>query len=163
MRTQQVCTALHTMGLEGGFADGKHDDRRSGPAIGRGPMGGMLFFAAVYAPLIFLRLEGPTAGRFLRQVFPVYYATMGICSAVSAMALAVGTAPAVMDSMVLVVVSAGFWIARLWLVPNTNRARDASLAGDTQAARQFSRLHRASVILNAIQLLAVVLGRFVSR
>jgi hypothetical protein len=49
--------------------------------------GGMLFFAAAMAPLIFTRLPLPVAGGFIRQAFPVYYA---YCLATGGIAL-VGT------------------------------------------------------------------------
>lgn len=37
-----------------------------------------------------------------------------------------------------------------------NRARDAELAGDTQAARHFKWLHQISVLINNVQWLAVL-------
>ena len=43
-----------------------------------GLWGGMLFFAAVFAPLVFLRLAPDVAGRFIRAVFPVYYLAMAV-------------------------------------------------------------------------------------
>ena len=60
--------------------------------------GGMLFFAAVFAPLVFIKLDAETAGRFIRQVFPVYYLSMGIVSAVAAIAVSVSPS---MDSFSL--------------------------------------------------------------
>ena len=59
-------------------------------AVG-GLWGGMAFFAAVYAPLVFIKLEAGVAGQFIRQVFPVYYLAMGVTSAVAAAALALGS------------------------------------------------------------------------
>ncbi len=35
-------------------------------------LGGMGFFAAVLAPLVFTRLPAEVAGRFVRSVFPAY-------------------------------------------------------------------------------------------
>ena len=129
-----------------------------------GLWGGMLFFAAVYAPLIFLRLEAETAGRFIRLVFPMYYLAMGITSLVAAAALLLVERNALADAAVMLVVCAGFWIARQVLMSLVNRARDAHLAGDTAAGIHFGRLHRTSVAINAVQLLAAaaVLLRFMS-
>jgi hypothetical protein len=40
--------------------------------------GGMTFFSAVMAPLVFDKLPLKVAGPFIRQVFPWYYLTMGV-------------------------------------------------------------------------------------
>ena len=101
-------------------------------AVG-GLWGGMVFFAFVYAPLIFWKLEASAAGQFIRQVFPVYYLALGVSSAIAAAALAL--------------VCAGFWVVRQSLVPIINRTRDASLAGDARAGRQFKRLKLPSPII----------------
>ncbi len=129
-----------------------------------GLWGGMLFFAAVYAPLVFLRLEADTAGRFIRQVFPAYYLAMGVTSLVAASALLLVDRNAVVDAVTMLVVGGGFWFARQVLMPLVNRARDAQLAGDSAARTRFARLHRASVTINVVQLLAsaAVLLRFMS-
>ena len=124
--------------------------------------GGMVFFACVYAPLIFTKLEPDTAGRFIRQVFPVYYLAMGITSAVAAAALALGTTHGPRDIAAMACVCAGFWMARQWLMPTINRTRDSYLSGDANADRKFKRLHGLSVLINTVQLVAVlvVLIRF---
>lgn len=124
--------------------------------------GGMVFFAFVYAPLIFIKLEADTAGRFIRQVFPVYYLAMGIASGVSATALALGTTHGQSDITALACVCAGFWVARQWLMPAINRTRDAHLSGGANASVRFKRLHGLSVLINTVQLVAVlvVLVRF---
>ena len=49
--------------------------------------GGMIFFAAVVAPLVFTRLPAEHAGRFIRAFFPVYYLYVLISSTVAAIAL----------------------------------------------------------------------------
>ena len=53
------------------------------------------------------------------------------------------------------VVAAAFLFAWLWLMPHINAARDASPGGNGLAAR-FGRLHRLSVVINAIQMVAVL-------
>ncbi|MEM7405710.1 MAG: DUF4149 domain-containing protein [Pseudomonadota bacterium] len=125
--------------------------------------GGMLFFAAVYAPLVFIKLEAAVAGPFIRQVFPVYYLAMGITSAVAACALAFGSKHTVADVVALALVCAGFMLVRQVLMPRINRDRDAELAGDAAAGKRFHRGHQTSVAVNALQLLTVlvVLVRFV--
>lgn len=128
-----------------------------------GLWGGMAFFSAVYAPLVFIKLNAETAGRFIRQVFPAYYLAMGVASLVAAGALAAGSTHGTADVGLMILVFAGFLVARQGLMPLINRKRDAHLAGDEAAGKQFQSLHRLSVIINTIQLLIVfvVLVRFV--
>ncbi len=122
--------------------------------------GSMMFFSAVMAPLIFVKLGGEAAGRFIRQVFPWYYLVVIVLAAVGAAALAV---PRPVDAAVLGAVAAVGVAARQVLMPMINRARDAMLAGDAASKTRFSRLHRLSVWINAAQIVAVavVLARFV--
>lgn len=131
-------------------------------AVG-GLWGGMAFFAAVYAPLVFIKLEAEVAGQFIRQVFPAYYLAMGVTSLVAAAALAAGSTHGTGDVGLMILVFAGFLVVRQGLMPLINRTRDRHLAGDEAAGKQFQSLHRLSVIINTIQLLVVflVLVRFV--
>jgi hypothetical protein len=114
--------------------------------------GGMLFFAAVVAPLVFAKLPAPTAGAFIRQLFPVYYLVMAGLTALAALA-ATGVSSA--DALVLTAVSAGFVYARVGLLPRIDQARERATAGDASAALRFRRLHRAGTVLNGLQLIAV--------
>jgi hypothetical protein len=114
--------------------------------------GGMLFFAAVVAPLVFAKLPAPIAGAFIRQLFPVYYVVMAGCCAVAALC---ATALSSADALVLSAVCAGFLYARIGLLPRIDQARERAAGGDPQAAARFRRLHRASTVLNALQLVAV--------
>lgn len=121
--------------------------------------GGMLFFAAVYAPLVFARLPEDQAGRFIRAVFPVYYLVMGLTTLLAAVLLFAATRLAV-ESGALALVAAGFAFARQVLIPRINRYRDQG----APAEESFNRLHRFSVILNFVQFLLVtaVLVRLVA-
>ena len=107
-------------------------------------LGGMVFFAFVFAPLVFTKLPGKTAGGSIRDVFPVYYVTFAAVSLIAA-ALA---APRI-DAAVLAVVGVLFLLARYWLMPKINTARDR---GDDP---RFNGLHRLSVVINAAQMIAV--------
>jgi Domain of unknown function (DUF4149) len=123
-------------------------------AITAALFGGMLFFAAVMAPLIFRLLPDTMAAAFIRQVFPVYYLVMAATAMLGAAAAA---QPNTIAAALLVVVAVGFLYARFWIMPRVNRMRDAELAGEPGAAVGFRRMHRQSVLLNVAQLL-VVLG-----
>ena len=118
--------------------------------------GGMTFFSAIMAPLVFTKLPMDTAGAFIRQVFPWYYLSMGATTLVALIALAIGESESAAWEFALVaVVLAGFVLARQVLMPMINRARDAELAGHTDAGRRFKRLHQTSVFINGMQWLAV--------
>ncbi len=41
-------------------------------------------------------------------------------------------------------------------MPRINRARDSEIEGDSEAARRFKRLHLQSVVINAGQLLLLI-------
>jgi hypothetical protein len=111
----------------------------------------MAFFSAVMAPLVFIKLDAATAGRFIRGVFPWYYLVVLVLAALAAAALAAGR-PA--DAGIMAAVAVGAWVSRQVLMPRINAHRDRSLAGDASAGRRFDRLHRVSVWINAAQLLA---------
>lgn len=114
-------------------------------------LGAMGFFSFVVAPTVFQALDGESAGRFLRTVFPRYYLFGAGCSVV--LVLAALIAPAA-GGWVLAggVALAALALGSLALVPAINRARDAGAAG----AQRFRRLHGASVALNLVALLVAV-------
>ena len=114
--------------------------------------GGMLFFAAVVAPLVFARLPTPAASAFIRQVFPVYYVVMAGCTALAAVS---STAIAPADALLLAAVSVAFLFARLVMLPRMDQMRERASRGDTAAAARFRLLHRLSTVLNGLQLIAV--------
>lgn len=108
-------------------------------------LGGMVFFAFLFAPLVFVKLPAKTAGSFIREVFPVYYiAFAGVAMLAAALAI-----PRI-DALVLAIVAGFFLLARFWLMPKINQARDQ---GEN---RSFERLHRLSVFINAAQMIAVL-------
>lgn len=115
--------------------------------------GAMLFFAAVVAPLVFTRLPEQTAGAFIRQVFPVYYAVLGGATGVAGL-LALSSDPGA--AVALLLVALGFVIARQILMPKINALRDRELDGDERARGLFAALHRSSVLLNAAQMIILL-------
>ncbi len=115
-------------------------------------LGAMLFFSGVMAPLIFSKLGADVAGRFIRQVFPWYYLVVIGLSGVAAFAFA---SPHPAEAIALAGVAVAGVVARQGLMPGINRARDAALAGHPEAGRRFSRLHRLSVWINALQIITV--------
>jgi hypothetical protein len=116
-------------------------------------MGSMAFFSAVVAPLVFARLEAAMAGQFLRALFPWYHGVVGIGGLAAAAALA-WVRP--VEAIVMAAVGIAALVLRQWLLPATQRHRDAAAAGNKQAQARFERLHRLSVGINALQFLGAV-------
>jgi len=112
-------------------------------------LGGMIFFAAVMAPLVFTKLPASQAGEFIRAVFPVYYLYVLVTSVLSALALATKWDGAVMA----VVASLTIWL-RQGLMPRINTLSDGARSGDLAAKRRFDAAHRMSVALNVAQIIA---------
>ena len=118
--------------------------------------GGMSFFSLVMAPLVFVKLPPETAGAFIRQLFPWYYLTMGATTLIALGALVVNSgAQLTWVGSLMALVLIGFAFARQVLMPRINQARDAELAGTANAGQHFQQLHRTSVLINAVQWLAV--------
>lgn len=117
-------------------------------------LGAMLFFAGAVAPTVFRALPPEHAARFLRTLFPVYYVVL-LAASTLALALALAGAGGSTEAALLVFTALGFAFARWVLVPGINAARDAQNAGDAAAARRFAGLHRLSVALNLLQMLAL--------
>ncbi len=116
--------------------------------------GVMLFFAAVVTPQAFRSLGADAARTFTRAVFPVYYVVLAAGGFAAAAAAALGGR--LDGALVLMVVAGAFLYARQSMMPRINALKDAQLAGDEAAGDAFARVHRMSVALNIMQLLALV-------
>ena len=118
-----------------------------------GTLGAMLFFAIGVAPTVFQALPAEQAGLFLRKLFPRYYLSLIIGSTAGGL-LWLGTQPLASGLCLLIALST-LWI-RQGLVPRINALRDRELSGDVSAGEEFARLHRLSVAINMVQLLALL-------
>ncbi len=107
-------------------------------------LGAMLFFAAVVAPLVFAHFPEAEAGAFIRRLFPRYYDVLAVAAALGSL-FATGTLIGSLLTAVMVL----FVFSRFWLMPRINAARDAG-----RDAR-FARLHRSSVVIHLVQMLAL--------
>jgi hypothetical protein len=110
--------------------------------------GGMVFFGAIMAPLVFTRLPPEVAGPFIRAAFPRYY---GFIIGSTLLAL-IGLL--IQGRWGMAVASAAIAGVTLWLwlgwIPHLAALREAG----QQAA--FDRGHRLSVWLNGAELLAAL-------
>jgi hypothetical protein len=119
-------------------------------------LGGMVFFAAICAPVTFTALDAPNAAKHTRAIFPRYYLFVGGLSALGAIALAL---PRPAEALMMASIAAVAVGLRQVLMPKMNPWRDAELAGDAAAGQRFAAAHRFSVLVNMLQmaLAAVVL------
>ena len=125
-------------------------------------LGAMLFFPSVVAPVVFTSLPEAQAGVFLRSMFPRYYAFMiALCLMAALLFLVVSDESAYQAAIVCLFVGVSTLWVRQWLLPRINTARDAQLAGDTEAGRRFDRDHKLSVGINLLQLVLLVGIQFV--
>jgi len=109
-------------------------------------VGGMVFFGAVVARLLFTKLAPDVSGPFIRAMFPFYYGFVAASAAVAAGGFLLRGQRVSMVVM-LAVLAAVLW-AWFWLIPYLNAVRDA---GDMAA---FDRGHKFSTWLNGAELLA---------
>ncbi len=111
--------------------------------------GGILFFGAVMAPLVFLHLPLPVAGPFIRTAFPWYY---GYCIGSAGLAglgfLLRRAWLALLVPVAVAAITAWLWLFLLPVLDGLKAAHDA--AG-------FTRGHQLSVWLNGAELLAVLM------
>lgn len=122
--------------------------------------GGMAFFAALIAPMIFRTLPAEAASRFVRAIFPPYYLWILATSAAASVALFPLSKPDA--GMMAAIAGLAFWLRQV-LMPRINALSDAAKAGDVAAGHAFDRAHKLSVAANLLQLVVagVVLAGFV--
>ena len=116
--------------------------------------GGMVFFAIVVAPVVFINLDEINAGKLIRAIFPWYYLYV-ITTASVATGVYFFVLPYAALGLGVTTITALY--ARQNLMHRINTTRDAMLAGEEAAAHLFARLHKLSVRLNGVGLLAVVM------
>jgi uncharacterized membrane protein len=120
-------------------------------------VGSILFFSFAVAPIIFKVLGAESGGRFVRALFPRYYAWGVVSTAIALPAMVCGplSVPELRGPMVgvqaaLIALSLGIMLyCGNTLTPAINAARDEGPA----SADRFNRLHKRSVHLNAVVLL----------
>jgi hypothetical protein len=110
--------------------------------------GGMGFFGAVVAPLVFRALEPPTSGRFIRAIFPHYYRFIFVAGALAAIGLSQIAPWCAVVLALTALTTLWLWLS---LMPRINALRDSG------AGAAFSRAHRLSVLVNQVELL-IALG-----
>ena len=128
-------------------------------------VGSILFFSFAVAPIIFGVLGSEAGGKFVRALFPRYYAWGTIAGAIALPAYVavplcfpeyrgpwVGVQAMILLGGILIMLYAGNA-----LTPAINAARDSGAQGEDR----FGRLHRRSVRLNAL-VLAIGVGLLIA-
>ena len=113
--------------------------------------GVILFQTAIIAPSIFKVLSPDNAGPFLRTIFPKLFMFVAVLSGVGFVLSFISSNN---TGLVVFFGSLLFMLICYYIVPMTNRARDA---GNDNA---FKRLHTVSVVLTMIVLLSNLLWVF---
>jgi Domain of unknown function (DUF4149) len=111
-------------------------------------VGGMLFFGAVMAPLVFTKLPPDVAGPFIRAAFPYYYAYMIISAGIGGVGfLCRRQVVSAIVLFILALVTVWLWA---WFIPHLDALREA---GNMVA---FDRGHKMSVWVNGAELIAAL-------
>ena len=113
--------------------------------------GVILFQTAIIAPSIFKVLSPDNAGPFLRTIFPKLFMFVAVLSLVGFVLSLISSNT---SGLIVFFGSLLFMLICYYIVPMTNRARDA---GNDNA---FKRLHTVSVVLTMIVLLSNLLWAF---
>ena len=113
--------------------------------------GVILFQTAIIAPSIFKVLSPDNAGPFLRTIFPKLFMFVAVLSGVGFVLSFISSNT---SGLIVFFDSLLFMLICYYIVPMTNRARDA---GNDNA---FKRLHTVSVVLTMIVLLSNLLWAF---
>jgi len=114
-------------------------------------IGGMIAFQVLFAPLIFIKLPSEVARPFIRKFFPFYYLYFGALSLVLfGLAVFVFNGIAAVYTLLALAIALGFVISRQVLMPLANKATD------TGQVSAFKRYHMATVFINTVQLIALI-------
>ena len=110
-------------------------------------LGDMVAFQLLFAPLVFIKLDMQIARPFIRNFFPFYYLYFGILSLVGlALSLISGS---YIEKITIGLCAIGFVISRQFLMPLANNATDNG------NKKRFDLYHRATVLINTLQLIGL--------
>ena len=111
-------------------------------------VGGLIFFASVIAPTIFLSLDQKNARSFLRKIFPKIYLYSGVVSLVISINLFFIDS---FLSFIFIIITLGYLYSRQFLMLRIN------IAADNKNDKDFKKLHRFSVIIFLSQIILMIL------
>ena len=117
------------------------------------PMG---VFMLTTPPLLILKHDNPTDGRFIRGLFNLYYNALMTIGGVAAVGCTLVGRHGVALAMAALV--AFVYAIRRWVIRNMDRLRGAIADGEPLAVPRFRRLHIAGMLLNVVQFGIVAWG-----
>src|SRR5512138_2471091 len=116
----------------------------------------MGFFMLASPPLLILKHDTPTDGRFIRGLFNIYYLAVMAIAAIAAAGCVLAGRSTVAVAMAGLVVFV--FAVRRWVLSQMDRLRDTIASGDAMAIPKFRRLHIAGMALNVLQFATVAWG-----
>ncbi len=120
----------------------------------------MLFFSFSVARNIHRTLDKENAGSLLRVLFPKYFLWSALISFLCLILYIVEGQDIQLIAMSFVFLGSVF--SKYYLVPRINKNRDLVMKGSTPSGKNFSSLHLASVLINAIQMILLILILFLA-
>ncbi len=129
-------------------------------------VGKVVFLSFMVAPILAQTLDAEAFGKTVRRLFPAYY-LLGMGSAVMALVSLMGLT-LIPGAGYVILLSMALWAgvlasetySRFYLTPQSNAMRDQlkqqelHRAVDSALKKSWDRLHRRSVVLNSLVLLA---------
>ena len=113
-------------------------------------LGIMLFFSFVIAPVVFTTLDEENARKFIRRIFPFYYnVNLGISLIVLITFLFLSKLG--IDFYLILAITLLFATSNYLLMPLINKYRDE------KQDKKFKYSHFISVVINFIQIIALIL------
>ncbi len=119
-------------------------------------LGSIIFFSFFAAPPIFKLLDRKQAGEVVGAIFPKYYGIGYVCSVLVTATAFMGSGGSMDPRMVfLALMTACTFYAGMVISPQARQVKMALLEkpGDAELEKQFSSLHKFSVMLNSTVLI----------
>ncbi len=107
--------------------------------------GTMIFFSFIIAPVTFTTLDEQNAGKFIRRLFPFYYA-FNLITLLLSLILAFFDGSFAVRYHIVILCALLFAFTLFYLMPKINTYRD------NQNNKMFKISHRLSVVINFIQI-----------
>lgn len=116
----------------------------------------MIAFTLASPPLLVLKHDSPVDGRFIRNLFNLYYIVVMTLGSLGAAGCAyLGKTP---QALAMMGVVAFVFLLRHWMLSKMDKLRTAITGGELAAVTRFRRLHIGGTLFNIVQLGVVAWG-----
>ena len=113
-------------------------------------LGIMLFFSFVVAPVTFTALNEENARKFIRKIFPYYYA-VNLAVSILVLILFIILKIFSLDFYLILSIAVLFAVSNFVLMPLINKFRDE------RQDKKFKQSHFVSVVINFVQMILLVI------